>query len=157
MDVQYTDGTLVARYLIAKANDKNQEMNITKLMKLLYICYGVYMAVRGKRLFAEQPQAWPYGPVFPNIRSALRDEIFALVSLTNINKEINSDEDLKALTDSVLKTFGGWSASQLTEWMHAKNTPWTRTTELEGFEYGDTISDNETCSYFKTIMGKGNE
>ena len=36
-----------------------------KLQKLLYFCYGCYLARTGEELFAEPLEAWPKGPVEP--------------------------------------------------------------------------------------------
>ena len=38
-----------------------------KLNKLLYYAQGVYLAKKGKPLFADPIEAWEYGPVVPSI------------------------------------------------------------------------------------------
>ena len=64
--------TIVATYIAALANEKRVSVNMTKIQKLLYIAYGIYLAVKDSRLTNEHPQAWPYGPVFPTTRNKLQ-------------------------------------------------------------------------------------
>ena len=79
----------MASYIIAYANEHRYMMNMTKLQKLLYITYGVYMAVKGERLINEHPQAWPYGPVFPTTRNKLLKKDFSVFKLTDAHlKEV---------------------------------------------------------------------
>ena len=61
----------VAKFIVATANNKHLSINMTKVQKLLYIAYGIFLAVKGYRLTNEHPQAWPYGPVFPTTRNKL--------------------------------------------------------------------------------------
>ena len=42
-------------------------LNKTQVNKLLFMCYGLYLAFYGEKLFSETPKAWPYGPGFPNV------------------------------------------------------------------------------------------
>lgn len=70
-DTYKYDSVTVANYIIAFANENKFFINMTKLQKLLYIAYGVYLSVKNERLTNEHPQAWPYGPVFPTTRNRL--------------------------------------------------------------------------------------
>lgn len=44
-------------------------LNKTQINKLLFICYGMYLAATGGKVLFEDdtPKAWPYGPVFPRV------------------------------------------------------------------------------------------
>ena len=59
------DSLQVMAYIIKRCKQKGIYVNITKLQKLLYCCYGVVLAKFGVRLTDERPEAWQYGPVFP--------------------------------------------------------------------------------------------
>lgn len=145
----------IARYIIAVANKKGKSINMTKLQKLLYITYGIYLAVNDSRLFEEHPQAWPYGPVFPTTRNRLLSTDFYGITFSSSEfVALRSDQDINALIDLVFRSFGDWTASQLTEWSHRNGSPWERTVELEGFTWGNRIPDDFIKPYFKMIIGR---
>lgn len=54
--------TDVALHLAAVANERRVSINMTKIQKLLYITYGVFLRVYRERLLNEHPQARPNGP-----------------------------------------------------------------------------------------------
>lgn len=145
----------IARYIIAYANRHGKAINMTKLQKLLYIAYGIHLAVNGTRLCDEPPQAWPYGPVFPATRNSLLHTDFYGISLDSPEfAALRSDNDVSNLVGLVFRSFGDWTASQLTEWSHRNGSPWERTVELDGFRWGNRIPDDYIKSYFKMIIGK---
>lgn len=57
----------VAAYIAKQAVIKNYYVDLTKLQKILYACYGTYLAVTGKRLCIDNPKAWPNGPFFQKV------------------------------------------------------------------------------------------
>ena len=140
----------VAKYLVAKMNEKKITVNMTKVQKLLYICYGVFLAVKNSRLLNEHPQAWPYGPVFPTTRNKLL-KIKNLYDIKISDKqfeELKNDTDLNYLMNSVLEVFGVRTAQYLVKWSHVTNAPWDRTVNMVNFEWGDEIPDIFIKEYF---------
>lgn len=143
----------VAKYIVASANERYISINITKVQKLLYVAYGVFLAVKGTRLTNEHPQAWPYGPVFPTTRNKLlKVDLYSISKNDDGLREMQSDEDLNALMVLVFRDFGTWSAAQLTEWSHGDGTPWQRTVSADNFKWGDQIPDDYITGYFKSIL-----
>lgn len=143
----------VARYIAASANERRITINITKIQKLLYIAYGVFLAVKECRLTNEHPQAWPYGPVFPTTRNKLlKADLYSISKADDGLQELRTDEDMNALMELVFRDFGTWSAAQLTDWSHGDDTPWQRTTSLNNFRWGDQIPDDYIREYFKSIL-----
>lgn len=144
----------IARYIIAFANENGKSINMTKLQKLLYISYGIYLAVNDSRFFEEHPQAWPYGPVFPTTRNKLlHADFYGIDYKAREFDTLRSDPDVKSLIELVFQNFGDWTASQLSEWSHRNGSPWERTVELENFSWGNSIPDDFIKSYFKMIIG----
>lgn len=154
-DTYKYNSTIVARYIVAYANANRFGINMTKLQKLLYITYGVFMAVKNARLTNEHPQAWPYGPVFPTTRNKL-----LRVSFDNINisdetlNEINKDEEMRSLLDLVFGAYGHMNGAQLSQWSHQSGAPWDRTVHSDCFKWGDQIPDEYISEYFKTLLVK---
>ena len=60
-----TTAAAVADYILAYAAERGVAVTHLKLQKLLYFCYGCYLARAGEELFAEPLEAWPKGPVEP--------------------------------------------------------------------------------------------
>lgn len=146
----------IATYIIALANERRIAINMTKMQKLLYIVYGVYLRIYGKRLLNEHPQAWPYGPVFPTTRNRLLKQDFYTINIGQIIEEerncITNDSNLNRVIDFVFKSFGDWNAGQLSEWSHSDGSPWHQTTNRNGFKWGDVIPDELIQDYFNSII-----
>lgn len=145
----------IALYIIAKANELRYGINVTKVQKLLYIIYGVYLRVYEDRLVDEHPQAWPYGPVFPNTREMILEDLNPndlTFSMSNVKEEIKNDERFVGVANFVFDQFGTWNAGQLTEWTHRKNTPWSKTTDGEDFCWGDIIPDIYIFDFFSKLI-----
>lgn len=150
-DTYVCNSVALARYIAAYANAHGFVINMTKLQKLLYICYGVYLAVKGKRLTNEHPQAWPYGPVFPTTRNRL---------LKHNLEEIKDDgdktitDDIKSCVRLVFGSYGAYNASFLSAWSHKPNSPWDRTVSQSGFNWGKVIPDEYILPYFTNLLVK---
>lgn len=148
----------VAKFIVAIANNRHLSINMTKVQKLLYIAYGIFLAVKGCRLTNEHPQAWPYGPVFPTTRNKLlKIDLYSITISDSDLSDINADEEIKSLIDLVFRSFGTWSAAQLTNWSHGEGTPWQKIVSGEGFSWGGQIPDEYIKSYFKSIINNGTE
>lgn len=50
MDCKEINSVDVAAYIAKQAVIKNYYIDLTKLQKILYACYGTYLAVTGKRI-----------------------------------------------------------------------------------------------------------
>lgn len=146
----------VAKYIVAMSNSKKLSINMTKVQKLLYIAYGLYLAVKEERLTNEHPQAWPYGPVFPTTRNKLlKTDLYSIDFTDESLKDIINDKDVKSLLELVFRSFGTWSAGSLTSWSHGDGTPWQQTVSSENFIWGKQIPDDYIKQYFKRIINHG--
>ena len=140
---------ILAKYIAAYLNDKHVDMNITKIQKLTYVMYGLYLAATGERLIDERPQAWPYGPVFPKTRKYLiKHNPYKILMPDEDLTEISKDENVSLLMDKVFETFGSWSALKLSDWSHKEGSPWEATISAPGFKWGDRIDDDSISAYF---------
>lgn len=148
---------VIACYIVAMANEKGLSINMTKLQKLLYIVYGTYLALRNNRLTSEQPQAWPYGPVFPTVRNKLLKRDLSLINMNSPEVyAIRQDNEMRSLVRLVLNSFGGKTATTLTVWSHQSGSPWDRVSSQEGFKWGEVIPDEYIQEYFSSILVKDN-
>lgn len=148
--------TDVAKYIIALANDRRITINMTKVQKLLYITYSVFLRVYKKRLLNEHPQAWPYGPVFPTTRNKLLNYDLSSLSEKDIPEEalneMKEDAELNKVINFVFANFGEWNAGQLSEWSHSSGSPWEKISNTSGFTWGNVIPDTLIYEYFCSII-----
>jgi uncharacterized phage-associated protein len=142
-----------AKLMIVKANQNGISANMTKVQKLLYVAYGINLAVTKTRLLNEHPQAWPYGPVFPTTRNKLlKVEDFGTITIEEVPGQLANDNDSKILIDLVLDNYGNFTAFELTEWSHSPDSPWDLTVSQKGFKWGRVIEDDLIQSYFSKIV-----
>ena len=90
-----------------------------KLHKLLYISFGFYGALNnGKHLFAETINAWPYGPVIPNVyhqHNSLKQQ-----------PTVALDPKTKRTLDHVIAIYGTKKPFDLVNLTHQKGSPWSQ-------------------------------
>ena len=124
------------------ARDFRLNLNMTQTQKLLYISYGIELALEKKRLTDEHPKAWPFGPVFPNVHRKSDFLIIPDDPKTEFSKEIVS------LFNDVIAKFGKIPASKLSEWSHSKGSPWAKTPKPPETKWSEEISDKDIYEYF---------
>lgn len=113
-----------------------KEIDEMKLHKLLYLSQRESFVRNGCALFADEFEAWKYGPVLVKVRNALRDGMIYDAS------SCLSDKDLTVLR-YVFDTYAGktsWSLSRLT---HAE-TSWKKARGgLPDWERSDAIMNTD--------------
>ena len=144
------DSVIGAKLLLALAYEKGIVLNTTKVQKMLYILYSYYMAKHDIQIFSETPKAWPYGPVFPRTRKKVEFGIVYKRDNSDLS-EIIAEDDLVNKFNSVLDIYSKFTAGQLSDWSHMKDSPWERATKLQGFKWGDFIPDDYIKEYFSNL------
>lgn|GEM_PF-1115399 len=117
------DSVDFAIYLNKKAKEQKQQVNVTKLQKWLYICYGLHLALHESQLFAERPKTWDYGPAFPRVHKTQKKNNDTLDTLLD-KIDVQAFSQYDKLINTVLKYFGGWTAQKLVDWTHRPGTAW---------------------------------
>lgn len=126
--------------IVNYANDKNRPISNLKLQKVLYFVQGYYLQMMGHEFFRDEIEAWPYGPVVPNVYEQFQQFGANFIPYTNEYSEFDyyawdetihyfdinelHDEDidfLKAVVDKLDK----YSASDLVTITH-NQWPWKR-------------------------------
>ena len=138
----------IAKKLIFKAqNDEpngGERLTNLKLQKLLYYQQGFHLAFFGTPLFAENVEAWMYGPVVP----AVYDEYSAYGSsaLPEVKESVTLSEDEEELFNEVYDAYREFSAIGLMNRTHSER-PWL---DAVPHDRGTVISQESMMSYFKT-------
>lgn len=135
----------------------NVELGKTQVLKLLFMCYGLYLAKENKRLFDDDtPKVWPLGPVFPRVFRTF-DKNNAYIEPDECIKSILSqDKTAFSILKTVVVLFHGVSATELSEWSHRSNGPWQQTINEKGenFKWNDEINDDLVKKYFHNYIDK---
>lgn len=128
--------------VIAYVFERLEEVTPLMLQKLLYFIQGVYSALYGRPIFAEDCRAWIHGPVYPEVYDLFRDfkynpiddARFALLEGT----EAALTDDEKWVVDLVANTFGMYGGKVLEKITH-NEAPWMEARK----GYGDSIPSSE--------------
>ena len=141
------DSLQVMAYIIQQCDGLDVDVNITKLQKLMYCCYGVCLS-SGLRLCDESPEAWRYGPVFPRTLRVLQQRGIDFVRHLDAGEvSKNLPEGFAAKIVATLKTFGRFAANQLSNWSHQPGSPWY-VASSGGFVLREQIRDDLIAEYF---------
>ncbi|SFQ59112.1 Panacea domain-containing protein [Flavobacterium akiainvivens] len=144
----------IANYFIKK-HQEDGTLTPMKLIKLTYIAYGWYLALRdGKHLVSEKPQAWDLGPVMPtlyhNLKKYGKEKVTEPIVENKAKSEVITDEDAYFL-DFIWERYGNYNGVKLSAITHTDGTPWTEVypkgTNLE-------IPDDLIEKHYKGIMEK---
>lgn len=144
-----------AKYILLVAKEKGiNDINVTKLQKLLYICDGSLLAFN-HNVINENARAWNYGPVYPKVYkwfSKLKDYQPSENDIPHeVLSEINNN-NYKSIVNATLNTFGSLSAIQLSVWSHKPNSPWTKTIMDNKGKFNSVITKEDMAEYFKRIV-----
>jgi uncharacterized phage-associated protein len=117
----------VANYFIRKSMDDGCELTPMKLVKLVYIAHGWYLALQGEELLPEAVEAWRYGPVVPKIYHTFKK--YTNERITSLAYEDNeivivTDPPVVRFLDKIWDTYKTYSGLQLSTLTHQPNTPW---------------------------------
>ena len=137
----------IAKKLIFKAqNDEpngGERLTNLKLQKLLYYQQGFHLAFFGTPLFAENVEAWMYGPVVP----AVYDEYSAYGSsaLPEVKEPVSLSADEEELFNEVYDAYREFSAIGLMNRTHSER-PWL---DAVPHDRGTVITQESMMAYFK--------
>lgn len=131
----------IANEFIRRARDDDDAFTQMQLQKLVYISHGWNLAINGKPLTLDKPQAWDYGPVYRQLRTALREcgsmavtqpiryeeyEAGAFIAEPDkpANAKLSAEE--QAVIDRVYRDYGKYHAYKLSALTHKPGTPWSQ-------------------------------
>lgn len=131
----------IANEFIRRAKADGRALTQMQLQKLVYIAHGWTLAITGRPLTYDEPEAWEYGPVYKELRRALRS-----YGRDGVSREIRKGEyspgifagdadatavaslaaDEVNIVDRVYRDYGNFHAFQLSALTHKAGTPWSR-------------------------------
>lgn len=137
----------VARYFLSLSDeDAGDAITNMKLQKLAYYAQGFHLAMHGTPLFSEAIEAWPHGPVVPELYHAYKQHGSGCIPAPVDMDFSRYDPKTRGLLDEVYNVYGQFSAWKLRNMTH-EETPWVRASAT-----GDAISLADMEEYFKTLL-----
>lgn len=135
----------IARYIIEKCNEKNKTISNLKLQKILYFVQANFLVSKNQPCFAEQIEAWDFGPVVPEVYREYK--IYGGASIpaffrSGVISNIAADD--KKLIDEMVDSCANYSASALVEITHHQ-TPWVEAHNKPG---KNNVITNESIRKF---------
>lgn len=159
-----------ARYIGLSMISKGISVSPLKLQKILYYEQAWHMVFFGRenQLFAEAPQAWVNGPVYPEIyreykssvpgmcdlmkevHFGINDRKDLLPTIESLSSTMNLSEERIGLIDSVIMLYGSKTQNQLILVTHSER-PWCEAREgLLPYQASDKeISLDTMYAYYK--------
>ncbi|MCL2168479.1 MAG: Panacea domain-containing protein [Defluviitaleaceae bacterium] len=141
-----------ATYLNREARMRDLYVNVTKLQKWLYICYGLHLALNdGAQLLDEMPTAREYGPFFPNVHNMQKD---LKNNLRTLERRISIDDfrQFDDIIDATLRHYGDWTAQSLVDLTHEPGRAWDKTYQ-DGEGRFRTMPNDDILADFKEMLG----
>ncbi|MBS0351571.1 MAG: SocA family protein [Proteobacteria bacterium] len=138
----------VANFFIDKSSNEGEPITLMKLSKLVYIAHGWSLALLNRPLIKEPIEAWKFGPVIESLYHE-----FKRFGNTNINMFAIADnieeEEIVALLNKVWSGYKKYSAYELSNWTHIKDSPWD---QVYSPKKKNQVIDNETIKeYFNGL------
>lgn len=161
------DARAIANYILDKASEyKIGDLSLMKLLKLIYMAHGWSFYFCEKPLVSEQPEAWPYGPVYPKVywfysenggRGALPIESDEKIK----NKETlapycaDLTEKQEGTIAAVLKLYGPMTAFKLSNITHLDGSPWAKTVKRDRGYWGEIPEQAMSDYYIESAKERG--
>src|SRR5260370_20333636 len=117
----------IANYFIRKGVESGRPLTPMKLIKLVYIAHGWYLALADEGLIWEPIEAWKYGPVIESLYHAFKrygNTPLPLTAATDAAIKDNEHEDVRRLLDRVWALYSKLTAVQLSTITHQPDTTW---------------------------------
>jgi uncharacterized phage-associated protein len=148
----------IANFFLSKADAESSPMTQLKLIKLVYIAYGWYLALKSEKLFNEAIEAWQHGPVIPSVYHEFKDFGKLPISRKSMNLDLDTwqistpelpsdDNDTGMILTAVWNVYKGLDGWRLRQMTHEDGTPWKKV-YVEG-ERGIKINDEDVKEHYQ--------
>ena len=145
-DAMTLDSVLLAKALQHMALIEGLQLTMSQIQTILYIAYGVWLALHDERLIEEHPQMWQYGPVFPRVYAKLKkdssdgyDEYDSL--------RCNHPDKFRFLSNC-FRRYAWTKACILTSPHISHGSPWSQTRKDNPDKWGVRIEDDIIREWF---------
>ena len=161
------DALTLADYILLKSAEHGWVITPLKLNKLCYLIQGFMLKNHDRPAFKNDIEAWPYGPVIPDVYEAFKhcggDPIRRLystnesvclyeqVSQTKENLAGKIGQEIKNITDLVVKQYANIPGGKLIGMTHVRDTPWHQTKRSFAILKPKIIDTGIIMNYYKQL------
>lgn len=151
------DPRAIANKILDIRSESGKPTTIMQLIKLAYIADGWSLALLGKPLSNEAPEAWQYGPVFRSVYNAFSGTGSrpvtgrACIRGTSIPIQEEFEAAEEAVIKMVVEAYGKLSAFTLSNLTHQPGTPWSKAYERGTYS---SIEAEDMRSHFESLKAK---
>lgn len=151
----------VANFMIGRAKKGGDPLTHVKLQSLVYLGYGIYLADQDRRLFKQRIEAWPSGPIVPELYHEFKR--FGTVPIRDWSTDFNyetrkvtfpavDDDDRLALhaLNLTWSHYGKRSALELKQLTRLPHSPWCQAKSKNLSE----IPDARIKEYFNYVLAR---
>ena len=114
----------VAEYIVDHQTRKGYPFTPLKLQKMLYFLWEYYYSQTTKHLFENRIEAWPYGPVCPDVYNRYCMYAGDPISETSSSNFSNIDKKTIRIINTFLSKYGLMNAFYLVAFSHQEGSPW---------------------------------
>ena len=139
---------LVAHHLLWLR--RNIETTPMHVIKLVYLSHGWMLGAYHRPLLGEPVEAWQYGPVVPSVYHTFKSFGADPVSIEAVDMSPHFDEDQRQNIESVIESYKGYTAIDLSDITHRAGTPWDKTVRQHGV--GSIIPDRLIEDHYSTML-----
>ena len=147
-----------ANSVLSYSFKKQSPISPLKLQKLVYFIHGWFLAWFDQPTLDREPEAWQFGPVFPEVYHDYK--IFGSIPISQDNFKSYGplikgevpypDANFHNMLEAVWKLYSPHSALTLSDLTHRPGTPWSLARER-----GDRfLNQEEIKQHFKQMMKK---
>jgi len=133
---------------IAKRHKKT--LTPLQLMKLVYLSYGWYFGLTGRKLFIERIEAWKYGPIIPDLYRATKKFRRNHIPMNLIDDKTAVDNETSQFLEQIFKNYGFLNGIALSQLTHEAGSPWD--VVYSNNSYGVQIPDDLIKEYYQTAL-----
>ncbi len=120
----------VANFFIEQKNNDN--VDVLKLNKIVYIALGFSLALKDFDLFKDEVQAWKMGPVVPSVYHSFKDKKYNVLTTPAeidgeelVPKITKEDEEIYSLLTTVWNIYRDKNGKTIMGHTHTDGTPWS--------------------------------
>lgn len=131
----------LADYIVSSCSKENEPVSNLQLQKMLYFLQTVYCrATRGELLFDEEFEAWPYGPVLPEVYFSYSKYGGRAIDMSR-SCSLGLPSNVMTFINDGIKTLRRKSPWELVRTSHASGSPWDQVWQ-NGRGYRSVISND---------------
>ena len=120
------------------------------IVKLVYLCHGWMLGLKGRPLINEPVVVGKYGPIVQSVYD--RYKVFGShpISAEPQNHRTDLDREQRQIVEFVMKVYEDFKDTELSAITHEEDTPWSRANESDGI--GGTIPEEGIREHYQKMI-----